>query len=104
MSIPPEELEEIVWQINKYKSAEDIKIMEQEIEDLQRMMKLRTFEGKMTIKWYKNDNGDVRPLTIDTENEKTLNIKLEQIKNDFLSKGENGEIPYSIQFKMSERK
>jgi len=66
---------------------------------------MKTYEGIMKIKWYKNDSGgDCRPLTIDVENKCDLKIELAKIKNDFLKKGENNEKAYSVFFEMSERK
>lgn len=64
---------------------------------------MRTFEGRMIIKWYPKDNGDVRPLTIDVINEKQLSIQKAKIKNDFMTKGENGEYAYSVKFDLRER-
>ncbi len=77
---------------------------------------LRTFEGLMTIKWYKNDSGDVRGITIDTKNRKTLNIELKEIRRRFMEVPETDnevierygrdpdELAYSVKFEMNERK
>ena len=66
---------------------------------------MKTYEGTMTIKWYKNDHGgDRRPLTIDTKNRETLQKELMHIRNKFLNKGENGNHPFSIKFNINERK
>lgn len=66
---------------------------------------MKTYEGIMAIKWYKNDNGgDRRPLTIDVENNDMLNSRLKKIKNDFKKDKKNGRLLYSINFLMSERK
>jgi hypothetical protein len=69
-----------------------------------RTIKLKTYEGIIQIKWYKNDSGDRRPLTIDVENKETLKIEINRIKMDFLKKGENGKLPYSVKIAMNERK
>lgn len=69
---------------------------------------MRTFEGIMKIKWYKNDNGDWRGITIDTENRKTLNIELKRIKKAFMTEqdpeSDENRLAYSVTFEMSERK
>lgn len=79
---------------------------------------MKTFEGTMKIKWYKNDGGgDCRPLTIDIdpEDRETLKMKLSPIKERFLNLGvetmetlRNGgdlkEIPFSVSFNMAQRK
>jgi hypothetical protein len=64
---------------------------------------MRTFEGRFTIKWHKNDRGDARPLTIDCETKEQLNDELLRIKTDFITKGENGKFPHSVKFNISER-
>jgi hypothetical protein len=78
---------------------------------------MKTYEGVMTIKWYKNDNGgDRRPLTIDTQNKETLRAELSRIKKDFMTKGEvkdtldergmritKAVLPYSINIEVTER-
>lgn len=65
---------------------------------------MKTFEGSMTIKWYKNDNGgDKRPLTIDCADRSELKKRIAGIKNDFLSKGEDGRFPFSVNIDMQER-
>ena len=77
---------------------------------------MKTYEGIMTIKWYKNDSGgDRRPLTIDVHNSKELTAKLNKIKCDFMTLGDNqtlpdnikkgkpGELPYSVSFDMKLR-
>lgn len=66
---------------------------------------MKTYEGIIQIKWYKNDSGgDRRPLTINVENNETLKIEINRIKMDFMTKGENGKLPYSVKIEMSERK
>jgi hypothetical protein len=74
---------------------------------------MKTFEGTITIKWYKNDSyGDRRPITIDCEDRDELNKRLSKIKNDFMTKGDdptftfykNTGRPYSISFYLTERK
>lgn len=88
---------------------------------------MKTFEGIMTIKWYKNDNGDARGITIDTESRKTLNDELKEIRRKFMKEQDpesdearlahekltadgivdkNGcvRVTYSVKFEMNERK
>ena len=78
---------------------------------------MKTFEVTMTIKWYKNDNGgDKRPLTICCDDRKALIHRLNEVKENFMKKGEDknhtpsyrkykeGELPYSVKFEISERK
>ena len=68
----------------------------------------RTFEGLMTIKWYKNDSGDVRGITIDTKNTKTLRVELKEIRRLFMEEQDenedDGKLAYSVKFEMNERK
>jgi len=73
---------------------------------------LKTYEGTITIKWHKNDYGDVRPLTIDCKDEKELNRECNRIKKAFYSeKGLDGydysdqkiKQAYSVTFDMNER-
>lgn len=65
---------------------------------------MKTYEGVMVIKWYKNDGGDRRPLTIDLKDNEKLNSRLNKIKNDFKKDKKDGRLLYSIKFFMSERK
>ncbi len=70
---------------------------------------LRTFEGRLIIKWYKNDSGDIRPLTIDCEGHKELKEKLAKLKSLFMTQGcdiredKKGQLPYSVTFDLTER-
>jgi len=79
----------------------------------------KTYEGRITIKWHKNDYGDVHPLTIDCQNEKELHQECNRIKKAFFSEkgldgydypkqkaplGGLGAVkPYSVTFDMTER-
>jgi hypothetical protein len=66
---------------------------------------MKTFEGYILIKEFKNHNGDKRPLTIDVENEKELQPKINKIKKDFLNISEEGkELPFSVKIELTERK
>lgn len=65
---------------------------------------MKTFEGIMKIKWHKNDRGDWRPLTIDLPQGESLKIKLKEIRKKFLEIGEQGVLPISVSFDLSERK
>jgi len=69
---------------------------------------MRTFEGVMTIKWYKNDRGDSRGITIDTENRKTLNAELKRIRCLFMTEqdpeSDVERLACSVSFEMNERK
>jgi hypothetical protein len=73
------------------------------------MESFRTFEGRLIIKWYKNDSGDIRPLTIDVNSERELEKELYRIREDFMTKGcdirpeKKGQLPYSVTFEMKER-
>ncbi|MDO5607622.1 MAG: hypothetical protein Q4G08_04105 [Capnocytophaga sp.] len=73
---------------------------------------METYEGTMTIKWYKNDNGDTRPLTLGVKDEKELNTIKERIKQDFLTLGDDptlpnpkniGRVAYSVHFRLTKR-
>jgi len=64
---------------------------------------LKTWEGSFTIKWYKNDSGDRRPLTIDAKSDADFNTELKRIKHAFMTKGEKGKIPFSVTFDMKRR-
>lgn len=77
---------------------------------------MKTYEGIIIIKWYKNDNGgDRRPLTIDAENKDDLKLKLAKIIKDFSTKGDDkdnvpsyrtyteGQLPHSVKIEYSER-
>jgi hypothetical protein len=63
---------------------------------------MKTFEGTFTIKWYKNDHGDVRPLTIDCLPVE-LNSRKNEIKEAFMKLGENNRYAYSVSFDLSAR-
>lgn len=73
---------------------------------------MKTYEGTFTIKWYKNDGGDRRPITIDCEDIAALRREQARIKAEFMTKGDDptypqyhGEgLPYSVTFDMCERK
>jgi hypothetical protein len=69
---------------------------------------MRTFEGIMKIKWYENDNGDWRGLTIDTENKQTLNVELKRIRKLFMTEqdpeSDEKRLAYNVAFEMNERK
>lgn len=66
---------------------------------------MKTYEGRLHLRWFKNDSyGDTRPLTLDLHKNETLSVALLEIKNNFMTKGENGKLPYSIKFDMRERK
>ena len=75
---------------------------------------MKTYEGSMTIKWYKNDSGgDRRPLTYHCENKEELVIYLNQVSYDFMTKPHPdniecykryaGKMAYSVSFDMKER-
>jgi len=75
---------------------------------------MKTYEGSMTIRWYKNDNGgDRRPLTYCCENIGELNDYLKEVESDFKTiphpddieryKRYAGQLAYSVMFDMSER-
>ena len=78
---------------------------------------MKTYEGTMTIKWYKNDNGgDKRPLTLVAKDKLHLKEQLKSIRKSFIEFGDDPkQIPtyrkynpdaraYSVQFEIYERK
>lgn len=76
---------------------------------------MKQYEGTMKIKWWKNDSGDYRPLSIYAINHNRLQKELKKIKARFMKFGDDpkyhkvkreniGAKPYSITFDMSERK
>lgn len=65
---------------------------------------MKTFEGVFIVRWFKNDSGgDRRGLTIDCKDKKELRSRLANLKFLFLTKGENGKLPFSVTFDMAER-
>jgi hypothetical protein len=67
--------------------------------------RMRTFEGTITIKWYKNDwGGDKRPITIDVDTDEELNLEKKRIENAFMTEPENDKLPYSVKLELRERK
>lgn len=65
---------------------------------------MKTYEGTITIKWFKNDSyGDRRPLTIDCEDMNELNIEKSKLNKAWMELGENGKLPYSVKIELSER-
>ena len=69
--------------------------------------KTNTFEGTMTIKFYKHDRGEVRGITIDAPSKKVLGRKLKIIKNIFMTKidpeNPHKNLPYNIHFELHKR-
>jgi hypothetical protein len=73
---------------------------------------MRTYEGTFIIKWYKNDNGDRRPITIDCEDMAALRREQVRIRHEFMTEGDDpayqfyhgAGLPHSITFDMHERK
>ena len=63
---------------------------------------MKTYKFRISIKWYKNDNGgDIRTVCIDYKNKKDKQKQISKILNDFRTKpmniGKNkGKIPYSV--------
>lgn len=63
---------------------------------------MKTYKFRISIKWYKNDNGgDIRTIFIDYTDEKDKQKQVSKILSDFKTKpmdiGENkGKIPYSV--------
>ncbi len=63
---------------------------------------MNRYKFRISIKWYKNDNGgDIRTIIIDYTDEKDKQKQVNKILNDFKTKpidiGENkGKIPYSV--------
>ena len=76
---------------------------------------MKTFEGTYIIQWGKNTHPDIRPITYDCESKEELKIEQKRIVEAY-SKGDdkgcafykkwhdNFIPPYSIKFKMNERK
>lgn len=74
---------------------------------------MQTYEGSITIKWYKNDSGgDKRPLTLDVRDERHLKEIQESIRQIFLNYGDddtlpnpknNGKVAYSVSFNLTQR-
>lgn len=60
---------------------------------------MKTFEGTLNIKQYKNDSGKKTPLTIDCEDSETLVKEKVRIKEAFLKDG-----AYQVQIDLKERK
>ncbi|MBK7883477.1 MAG: hypothetical protein IPJ81_06560 [Chitinophagaceae bacterium] len=76
---------------------------------------MKTYEGTMTIKWYKNHSGDCRPLTIDCKDKIELNKELKRITEAYKTLGDSPEYhlakscnigtpAFSVNFDLSQRK
>lgn len=69
--------------------------------------RLRTYEGCMLIKWFKNDSGEQRCLTIDTKNRRTLGTELRKIRELFKTtqdpESNEKRLAYSVSFEMDIR-
>ncbi len=50
---------------------------------------MNTYEGTMIIKWYKNDNGDVRPLRVECNSKSELDLELQRIKSLYMTIGDD---------------
>jgi len=62
-------------------------------------MDIRTFEGYVLLKEFKNHSGDKRPLTIDCKNEQELRAEIARIKKAFEADGY-----YNVKIEVNERK
>ena len=94
-----------------------MRLLWRNINQTRNRLQMKTYEGTMTIKWYKNDSGgDKRPLTLIAKDKIHLKSQLKSIRKMFIEFGDDPkEAPpyrkynpdaraYSVQFEIYERK